>query len=207
MINKLPCTYLYIKDTGVGERNHNFFKAINHLRKYKKKANITELYQEALQINKQFQEPLGETEVKTVTLHVFKKNYMSTCQRFKKYCRHCRYGSNRKPFKETIPGLWKILKKDNSLKNGVVGLPHGYKYYLWDILDTSQLKEDDKFRLIFNLRDYQSRNVIQFSNSCSRYKPYNICFMKHFRNLYNLEINKNQIHIDEYLYLKKVKKI
>lgn len=69
------------------------------------------------------------------------------------------------------------------------------------------LKEDDKFILTFNLRDYQSRNVIQFSNSCSRYKPYNICFMKHFRNLYNLEINKNQIHIDEYLYLKKVKKI
>ncbi len=69
------------------------------------------------------------------------------------------------------------------------------------------LKKDDKFILIFNLRDYQSRNVIQFSNSCSRYKPYNICFMKHFRNLYNLEINKNQIHIDEYLYLKKVKKI
>lgn len=69
------------------------------------------------------------------------------------------------------------------------------------------LKGDDKFILIFNLRDYQSRNVIQFSNSCSRYKPYNICFMKHFRNLYNLEINKNQIHIDEYLYLKKVKKI
>ena len=101
MINKLPCTYLYIKDTGVGERNHNFFKAINHLRKYNKKANITELYQEALQINKQFQEPLGETEVKTVTLHVFKKNYMSTCQRFKKYCRNCKYGSNRKPFKET----------------------------------------------------------------------------------------------------------
>lgn len=147
MINKLPCTYLYIKDTGVGERNHNFFKAINHLRKYNKKANITELYQEALQINKQFQEPLGETEVKTVCLHVFKKNYMSTCQRFKKYCRNCKYGSNRKPFKETIPGLWKILKKDNSLKNGVVGLPHGYKYYLWDILDTSQLKEDDKLRV------------------------------------------------------------
>ena len=69
------------------------------------------------------------------------------------------------------------------------------------------LKEDDKFILIFNLRDYQSRNVIRFSNSDSRYKPYNICFMKHFRNLYNLEINKNQIHIDEYLYLKKVKKI
>ena len=72
---------------------------------------------------------------------------MSTCQRFKKYCRHCQYGSNRKPFKETIPGLWQILKKDNSLKNGVVGLPRGYKYYLWDILDTSKLNDKDKLEV------------------------------------------------------------
>lgn len=68
-------------------------------------------------------------------------------------------------------------------------------------------KEEDKFILLFNLRDYQSKNIIKFSNSESRYKPYNICFMRHYRNLYNLEVNKNQIHIEEYLYLKKVKKI
>ena len=69
------------------------------------------------------------------------------------------------------------------------------------------LKEDDKFVLLFYLRDYQSKNIIRFSNSKSRYKPYNICFMKHFKNLFNLEVNKNQIHIEEYLYLRKVKKI
>ena len=144
MINKLPCTYLYIKDTKVGERNHRFFRAINHLRKYNPRANLTEITNEAIEINKEFEEPLKEQEVKTVALHAFKKDYKSTCQIFKKYCRHCQYGSNRKPFKETIPGLWKILKKDNTLKNGEVGLPRGYKYYLWDILDTSLLSEEDK---------------------------------------------------------------
>ena len=124
MINKLPCTYLYIKDTKVGERNHKFFRAINHLRKYNPKANLTEITEEAIQINKEFDEPLKEQEVKTVALHAFKKDYKSTCQIFKKYCRHCQYGSNR--------------------KNGVFRLPHGYKYYLWDILDTSELSDEDK---------------------------------------------------------------
>ena len=69
------------------------------------------------------------------------------------------------------------------------------------------LKEEDKFVLIFNLRDYQSHNSIRFSNSGSRYNPYNRCFMKHFKNLYNLEIDKEQINIEEYMYLKKVKKV
>lgn len=69
------------------------------------------------------------------------------------------------------------------------------------------LKEEDKYTLVFNLRDYQSRNSIRFSNSGSRYRPYNRCFMKHFKNLYNLEININQINIEEYMYLKKVKKL
>lgn len=69
------------------------------------------------------------------------------------------------------------------------------------------LKEEDKFVLIFNLRDYQSRNSIRFSNSGSRYNPYNRCFMKHFKNLYNLEIDQEQINIEEYMYLKKVKKV
>lgn len=69
------------------------------------------------------------------------------------------------------------------------------------------LKEEDKFVLVFNLRDYQSRNSIRFSNSGSRYNPYNRCFMKHFKNLDNLEIDKEQINIEEYMYLKKVKKV
>ena len=69
------------------------------------------------------------------------------------------------------------------------------------------LKEEDRYILVFNLRDYQSRNSIRFSNSGSKYNPYNRCFMKHFKNLYNLEIDKEQINIEEYMYLKKVKKL
>lgn len=69
------------------------------------------------------------------------------------------------------------------------------------------LKEEDKYVLVFNLRDYQSRNSIRFSNSGCRYNPYNRCFMKHFKNLDNLEIDKEQINIEEYMYLKKVKKL
>ena len=69
------------------------------------------------------------------------------------------------------------------------------------------LKEEDKYVLVFNLRDYQSHNSIRFSNSGSRYSPYNRCFMKHFKNLINLEIDKEQINIEEYMYLKKVKKV
>lgn len=69
------------------------------------------------------------------------------------------------------------------------------------------LKEEDKYVLVFNLRDYQSRNSIRFSNSGCRYNPYNRCFMKHFKNLDNLKIDKEQINIEEYMYLKKVKKL
>ena len=69
------------------------------------------------------------------------------------------------------------------------------------------LKEEDKIILLFNLRDYKSRNSIRFSNSGSRYKPYNKCFMKHFKNLYECKINKEQINIEEFLYLKKTKRI
>lgn len=69
------------------------------------------------------------------------------------------------------------------------------------------LKEEDKFILVFNLRDYKGHNSIRFSNSGSRYNPYNRCFMKHYKNLCNLEINKSQINIEEYMYLKKIKKL
>ena len=78
----------------------------------------------------------------------------------------------------------------------------------YDIANTVDiLKEEDKYILVFRLRDYQSKNSIRFSNSGSRYRPYNRCFMKHFKNLYNLQINRNQINIEEYMYLKKVKKL
>lgn len=98
-----------------------------------------------------------------------------------------------------------IEYKDISSDGFITWVSDNNKYDISNVVTI--LKEDDKFILIFYLRDYQSRNVIRFSNSESRYKPYNLCFMKHFRNLYNLKVNKVQIHIEEYLYLKKIKKI
>ena len=98
-----------------------------------------------------------------------------------------------------------INYKDIFIDDSITWVSDNNNYDISNIVTI--LKEEDKFILLFNLRDYQSRNVIKFSNSGSRYKPYNLCFMKHFRNLYNLEVNKNQIHIEEYLYLKKIKKI
>ena len=99
-----------------------------------------------------------------------------------------------------------IINYKNMSSDGFITWVSDNNYY--DISNVVTIfKKDNKFVLMFNLRDYQSRNVIRFSNNNSRYKPYNICFMKHFRNLYNLEINKNQIHIEEYSYLKKLKKL
>lgn len=157
MINKLPCTYLYITDTKVGERNQNFFYAINHLRQLNREASQEEILEEALRINESFNEKLEPKEVQAVVHHVCNTLYYSSCHKFKKYCRHCKYGSNRKPFKETIPNLWKILNKDNTLKNGVVGLPRGCKYYLWDIIDTSQLNDDDRL-MVMKLRENKGIN-------------------------------------------------
>ena len=100
------------------------------------------------------------------------------------------------------------IKKYNDLNgttDSIFWVSDNNNYDIANILTI--LKEDDKYVLVFNLRDYQSRNSIRFSNGGSRYNPYNRCFMKHFKNLNNLEIEKAQINIEEYMYLKKVKKV
>ena len=156
MINKIPCIYKYIKDTKKGDRNTNFFKAINHLRQFNRKADYEEMVLVAMEINKQFDDPLSEREVKAVTHHVCKTLYYSSCYSFKHYCKHCRYGNNRKPFKETIPRGWTLLNNDNTIKTKVVGLPKG-EYYLWDFLDTSKMAEDDKLK-VMRLREAKGIN-------------------------------------------------
>lgn len=158
MINKIPCIYQYIKDTRKGDRNTNFFKAINHLRQFNRKARFEELLPVSLEVNKSFNDPLSEREVKAVTLHVCKTTYYSSCYSFKKYCKHCKYGHNRKPFRETIKGGWKILNKDNTIKTKVVRLPKG-TYYLWDFLDTSKLDYDDKLE-VMRLREAKGINPL-----------------------------------------------
>jgi len=142
MIKKLPCLYDYIKATKTGDRNTNLFKALAHLTHYNKTAPINDLETEALHINKHFSNPLSENEVTTVLQHTLKKNYRTSCWKFKPYCKHCRYGKFRKIFRNSKPGYWKHINENNRLVN--IKLLEDDTYYPWDILDTSKLTEQER---------------------------------------------------------------
>lgn len=139
MVNKLPCLYRFISVTSTGNRNENLFKAINHLRRYNQTANIDEITQEALSINKALKSPLSEHEVAVVCKHVLAKNYRSSCWKFKPYCRHCKYGKFRKLFRNSKPNYWKHINENNRIV-GIKTIPDDV-FYPWDILDTSKLDD------------------------------------------------------------------
>ena len=156
MIKSIPCIYNYISQTKKGDRNSNFFKAINHLRQFNRESSLEEIVIEALKVNNMFQDKLSEQEVKTVCQHVCKTTYYSSCHNFTEHCRHCQYGHNRKPYKDILYNGWKILNKDNTIKTHTVGLPKG-KYYLWDFTDTSKLTDEDKLK-VMRLRESKGIN-------------------------------------------------
>ena len=131
MIKKLPCLYGYISQTQEGDRNTNLFKAINHLTYYNKTTTIDEIVNEALSINKAFTSPLSEQEVTVICKHATKKNYRTSCWKFKQYCKHCRYGKFRKLFRNSKPNYWKHINENNRL-TGIKLLPDD-TVYPWDI--------------------------------------------------------------------------
>lgn len=49
--------------------------------------------------------------------------------------------------------------------------------------------------------------AIRFRNSGSRYEPYNFAFMNMYNSLSEYDANYHQIHIEEYLYNKKLQKL
>jgi hypothetical protein len=68
-------------------------------------------------------------------------------------------------------------------------------------------KEKEKFIVIFE----KSKNTdiyltyhVRFRNSGSRYEPFNIVFMKMYHKLINYDPEYHQIHIEEYLYQKRM---
>ena len=156
MTKSIPCIYKYIKDTKKGDRNTNFFKAINHLRQFNRTSDVNDIIREALKVNEMFTDRLSEKEVKAVCYHVCKTTYYSSCYNFKDYCKHCNVGNNKKPFRDTLKSGWRILNKDNTIKTKIVRLPKG-KYYLWDFLDTSKLCDDDKLE-VMRLRESKGIN-------------------------------------------------
>lgn len=137
MVKKLPCLYGFIASTKKGDRNTNLFKAINHLGHYNQTAKFDEIVEEALNINKAFTSPLPEQEVKVVCQHVTANNYRTSCWKFKKYCKHCRYGKFRKLWRNSKPGYWKHINEHNRLV-GIKMIPDD-RFYPWDIVDTSKL--------------------------------------------------------------------
>ena len=101
---------------------------------------LEDLITEAMEINKQFQSPLSDHEVRTVLQHTLNKNYRTSCWKFKHYCKHCRYGKFRKLFRNSKPGYWKHINENNRIV-GIKTIPDDV-FYPWDILDTSKLDND-----------------------------------------------------------------
>ena len=140
-MNKLPCLYGYISQTEKGNRNENLFRAINHLTHYNQKATIKDITNEALSINKAFTSPLPDNEVTVICEHALKKDYRTSCWKFKPYCKHCRYGQVRKLWRNSKKGYWKHINENNRIVG--INLLADNEYYPWDILDTSKMKPED----------------------------------------------------------------
>ena len=153
MVKKLPCLYGYIGETKEGDRNTNLFKAINHLTYYNKTSKFDEIVQEALSINKALTSPLSEQEVTVICQHATKKNYRTSCWKFKRYCKHCRYGKFRKLFRNSKPNYWKHINENNRLV-GIKLLPDD-EFYPWDIEDLSRITDvvDDKGNVVRRKQD------------------------------------------------------
>jgi len=69
-------------------------------------------------------------------------------------------------------------------------------------------KENDKFRLEFILQNKKMSHYIdvRIRNSGSRYIPFNQVFMKLYNSLQEYDSDYHQIHIEEYMYQKTLKK-
>ena len=97
----------------------------------------------------------------------------------------------------------------NLFQNGII------KWYSDDapLEEASMLEiksQEDKYIITFHQgkEDFGFPTyVIRFRNSGSRYEPYNFAFMNMYNSLSEYNPNYHQIHIEEYLYNKKLQKL
>ena len=61
-------------------------------------------------------------------------------------------------------------------------------------------------RIELNNRELYNRNSIRFRNSRSGHNPFNVLFMEMFNKLQNYNIDDRRIHMEEYVYQKKMNK-
>lgn len=156
---KVPnCIPKFIIKTSKGNRNQNLFNAINHVRRFNPECDYSKLYNVALKLNQLLQPSLNEKEVSTITSHVLKKRYKSSCKKYEKFCESypCNFHGV-KYFKDYQPGWWKYLDYDNSIIN-IPGLVEKH-VYLWEIMDTSKL-DSDQVERVHELRDEKGMSTI-----------------------------------------------
>ena len=124
---------------------------------------------------------------------------------------------------ETIADIQNIIKDHESSNNNLKKY-EGYKDLFQDNIinwhsdefpyDSASFvtieKQDESFIVTFHKskkEDFRFLTyAIRFRNSGSRYKPFNMAFMKMYQELINYEPDYHQIHIEEYLYQKKLEK-
>lgn len=67
--------------------------------------------------------------------------------------------------------------------------------------------DEDTYKLTFKKGIYSEVTIqtfsIRISNSGSRYEPFNTVFMSMYKKLKEYDFNNHQIHIEEYMYIKK----
>ncbi|MBQ4061085.1 MAG: hypothetical protein IJD46_03575 [Bacilli bacterium] len=70
-------------------------------------------------------------------------------------------------------------------------------------------QDEDSFiiRIESKEKEKHSRNVVRFANSGSRYKWFNVIFMEMYHKLQAYDPEETQIHIEEYMYQKKIGKL
>ena len=89
------------------------------------------------------------------------------------------------------------------------------KWYSDDMpLENASSLEIKKQEDIYSITFFQGKEEydfptysVRFRNSGSRYHPYNFAFMNMYNSLIEYDPNYHQIHIEEYLYNKKLQKI
>ena len=150
------CCTSFIEKTGEGNRNHNLFKILNHLKRFNDAASKKDFYETSLKLNEQLDKPLSSHEIKNIIKNIYTHSYKSSCKSFEPYCQKCKLGTKKKPYNQYKNGYWKTIDRTNLIHKDLVG---GLDFYPWDIEDTIKLTPEQK-TAVYELRESKGINPI-----------------------------------------------
>ena len=173
----MPCLPSFICATSEGDRNSNMFKAINHVNFHNRQPSMESLLEVAEYLNHKMQSPLGTAEIQNIVKHVTRHKYGSKCGHFENYCKTCRYGRKREPYREHFK-LYSILDKKNRIQK--FGCKNK-EVYLWDVIDTENLSKEDKLK-VYEFRDAKGITVEIDSILKANGIPVDVDAWEHYHN-------------------------